>query len=275
MTVQTWLITGCSTGFGRALAEVLLESGERVVATARRPETLDPLVAAHGERVLPLKLDVTRPDEIAAVVAAARKRFAAIDALVNNAGYGYLGTVEEAPIEDARAMMETNYFGTLGMIRAVLPEMIARRAGRIVNIGSVAGQIGFPTLAYYSASKFALAGLSESLGAELALLGIHVTLAELGPYATEFTGSMTFLPPAPHYDMAALTKVAGNAAWSAGDDPRSGAIALLSALHDPTPPRRLILGREGFETIELHDGYRSAERARWLHLVKAEPAPAG
>lgn len=270
MTAQTWLVTGCSTGFGRALAELLLERGDRVIATARRTETLDPLAAAHGDRVLPLKLDVTRHDDVEAVVAAARERFGAIDVLVNNAGYGHLGTVEEAPIENARAMMETNYFGALAVIKSVLPAMIERRAGQIVNIGSVAGQIGFPALGYYCASKFALAGLTESLGAELAPLGIKVTLAELGPFVTAFVGSMAVVPPAAHYDMAALSKVAGNGAWGPGDDPRDGALALLAALADPTPPRRLILGREGLETVELHDGYRSAERSRWLGTTKLE-----
>ena len=153
--------------------------------------------------------------------------------------------------------------------------MIDRRGGQIVNIGSVAGQIGFPALGYYCASKFALAGLTESFGAEVAPLGIKVTLAELGPFVTGFVGSMTVIPPAPHYDMAALTTVAGNGKWSAGDDPRDGAIALLAALADPNPPRRLILGAEGFETVELHDRYRSAERERWLDATRLEPAAVG
>ena len=152
MSAQTWMITGCSTGFGRALAELLLARGERVVATARRCEALADLVAPHGERALALTLDITRNEDIAAALAAAEVRFGTIDVLVNNAGYGGLGTVEDAPVEEARAMFETNFFGTLAMTKAVLPGMIARRAGRIVNIGSVAGQIGFPALAHYSAS---------------------------------------------------------------------------------------------------------------------------
>lgn len=275
MTAQTWLITGCSTGFGRVLAELLLERGERVVATARRPETLDALVAAHGDRVLALQLDITRPDEIDTVVATTRERFGKIDVLVNNAGNGHVGTVEQASVDDARAMMETNLFGALTLIKAVLPEMIARRAGQIVNIGSVAGQIGFPALGYYCASKFALAGLTESLAAEVAPLGVKVTLAELGPFATEFASSMGGVMPAPHYDMAALSQIAGNSAWKGGDDPRDGAVALLAALADPAPPRRLILGQPGLTVAELHDGYRSAERARWLGTTKLELAPAG
>jgi NAD(P)-dependent dehydrogenase (short-subunit alcohol dehydrogenase family) len=264
MTTQTWLITGCSTGFGRVLAEAALERGHQVVATARRPETLAALADAHGEGLLPCRLDITRADEIAEAVAAARARFGQIDVLVNNAGYGQLGTVEDTAIDQAREVMETNYFGTLAMIRAVLPEMIARRSGQIVNIGSVAGQIGFPALSYYCATKFALVGLSESLGAELAALGIKVTLAELGPFATEFTNSMSFVPPSPHYDMAALSEISGNSNWGAGDDPRLGAEALLGALAAPEPPRRLILGQPGLDVVVLHDSRRAAERKAWL-----------
>jgi short-subunit dehydrogenase len=207
---------------------------------------------------------------VAAALAAAQARFGAIDVLVNNAGYGALGTVEDAPIEEARAMFETNFFGALAMIKAVLPSMIARRAGQIVNIGSVAGQIGFPALAHYSASKFALAGLSESLAAEVAPLGIRVTLAELGPFATHFTSSMAFVPPSPHYDLAALSVEAGNSQWGAGEDPRAGAEALLAALADAAPPRRLILGQAGAAVVELHDARRQAERRKWLSASQLE-----
>lgn len=260
--MSTWLITGCSTGFGRALAEELLARGETVVATARNPDALAGLDGA-----LRLQLDVTRPDDIAAAVAAA----GAIDVLVNNAGYGQIGTVEDTPIEAARAAMETNYFGALAMIRAVLPGMLERGSGRIVNVGSVAGQIGFAGLGYYSAAKFALAGLTESLGAELAGTGVTATLAELGPFATDFTRAMQVVPPSPRYDMAALAEQGGNAGWGSGDDPRRGARSLLDALAHPAPPRRLILGKPGLAVIELHDKRRAEERARWLPATCLEP----
>jgi NAD(P)-dependent dehydrogenase (short-subunit alcohol dehydrogenase family) len=184
--------------------------------------------------------------------------------LVNNAGYGLLGTVEDQPIEAARAIMETHFFGVLAMIKAVLPEMRQLRAGQIVNIGSVAGQIGFPALSAYSASKFALAGLTESLAAELRPLGIAVTLAELGPFATDFTRSLSFTPPSPDYDLAALSKIAGNSEWGAGDPPEAGAAALLAALRDPSPPVHLILGQAGLDVVALHDARRREERDRWL-----------
>jgi NAD(P)-dependent dehydrogenase (short-subunit alcohol dehydrogenase family) len=260
--MKTWLITGCSTGFGRALAELLLERGENVAATARRAEVLEDLDGA-----LTLKLDVTRPEQIEAAVMAAQDRFGGIDILINNAGYGQIGTVEDTPLEAARAAIETNYLGALAMIRAVLPGMLAHGSGQIVNIGSVAGQIGFAGLGYYSASKFALAGLTESLGAELAGTGVQVTLAELGPFATDFTRSMAIEPPSPRYDMAALARHGGNADWGEGDDPRDGAAALLDALADSAPPRRLILGRPGLDVIALHDARRAEERERWMPVT--------
>ena len=272
MSARTWFVTGCSGGFGRVLAEELLARGQRVVASARQPESLEPLVAAHRENALAVPLDITSPEQIAQAVAAAHSRFGAIDVLVNNAAYGQVGTVEDTPIEQARAVMETNYFGTLAMIRAVLPGMVARRAGQIVNIGSVAGQIGFPALGYYSAAKFALAGLTESLAAEVAPLGIGVTLAELGPFATGFTRSMAVVPPSGHYDMAALSRAAGNADWGTGEDPLLGVAALLAALESAAPPRRLILGQAGLDVVARHDASRRAERELWAGVASLQPA---
>jgi NAD(P)-dependent dehydrogenase (short-subunit alcohol dehydrogenase family) len=270
MAARTWLVTGCSTGFGRALAELLLARGEQVVVTARKPEVLDWLVAAHEMRALALGLDVTRAEEVAGAVEAARQRFGTIDVLVNNAGCGQVGTVEDTPIEAARAALETNFLGALAMMKAVLPEMLERRSGQIVNIGSVAGRIGFPALGYYSASKFALSGLSESLAAELSPLGIKVTLAELGPFATDFTRSMAIVPPSPHYDLAALGREAGNSEWGTGNDPREGAEALLAALDHPSPPRRLILGQPGLDVVALHEARRREEQECWLGVSRLE-----
>jgi NAD(P)-dependent dehydrogenase (short-subunit alcohol dehydrogenase family) len=272
---RTWLITGCSIGFGRELAQQLLAQGERVVATARKPETLADLVAGHEDRALALRLDVTDPEQIAAAVAAAHDRFGAIDALINNAGGGYFGPVEDAPIADARAMMELNFFGALAMVKAVLPEMVARHAGTIVNIGSVAGEVGFAGIGYYSASKFALAGLTESMAAELAPLGIAVMLAALGPFATNFAGAMGAVQPSPHYDMAALAKVGGNSHWAAGHDSRLGAAALIEAAQSASPPRRLVLGELGVEVVELHQERRAKEAERWKATSLLELAHAG
>lgn len=270
MPNKTWLITGCSTGFGRVLAEKLLAHGENVVATARRPETLSDLVKPHGNRALALKLDVTQPEDIENAISAISQQFERIDVLVNNAGYGQMGTVEDAPIETARAQMETNFFGPLALIKAVLPQMIERRSGQIVNIGSIAGQVGFPALSHYCASKFALSGLSESLAAELAPLGIHVTLAELGPFATEFANSLAVVPTSPHYDLAALSQEAGNARWTKADDPELAVEVLLDALSRPSPPRRFIISGQGLEVADLHTARRNEERERWLSWSRME-----
>lgn len=268
MASKTWLVTGCSTGFGRALAEALLERGDEVAATARNPAAIANLIATHPDRALATALDVTDPATVGRAVDAARDRFGRIDGLVNNAGYGDLGVVEETPPGVARAMMETNFFGALSMIQAVLPQMRAQGSGQIVNIGSVAGRIGFPALGYYGASKAALAGLSESLAAELRPLGVYVTLAELGPFATDFTRTMKFHPVSADYDLAALSQTAGNAGWGAGDDPRAGAAALLAALDAPEPPVRLILGQPGLEVVALHEARRAQERERWLAVSR-------
>jgi NAD(P)-dependent dehydrogenase (short-subunit alcohol dehydrogenase family) len=273
--VRNWLITGCSTGFGRALVGLLLDRGDRVVATARQPATMDALIASHPERALALKLDVTKPDEIKAAIAAARARFGPIDVLVNNAGYGDMGTVEETSVEVARAIMETNLFGAVNMIRGVVTEMRKRRSGQIVNIGSVANLVGFPALGYYCASKFALAGLTESLAAELGPLGVKVTIAELGPFATEFANKMKFnLPMTPDYDLASLARTAGSADWGPGDDPVMGAAALLAVLDAPSPPVHFLVGRPGMTTVALHDERRLLERSVWREASELSLASA-
>lgn len=260
---KVWLITGCSSGFGRALALAVLAKGERAVVAARRVDRLSDLLAHGADRVIAVPLDVTSQESVDQALAAARERFGRIDVLVNNAGYGEIGTVEETPLVVAHALMETNYYGALAMVQAVIGEMRERGSGQIINIGSIAGQIGFPALAYYCASKAALAALSEALAAELQPLGISVTLAELGPFATDFTQTMKVTAPGAQYDMAALTRQAGNASWGAGDDPALGAAALLAALDDANPPIRLVLGESGLVVAALHEGRRVVERERW------------
>ncbi len=270
MSGKTWLITGCSSGFGKVMAEELLSRGENVIATARKPETLDALTGAWPETAIGLKLDVTRQADIEAAVNAGLERFGNIDVLVNNAGYGQMGAVENAPMQMARDAMETNYFGPLALIKAVLPGMIARRSGQIVNVGSIAGQVGFPLIADYCASKFAVSGMSESLGAELEPLGIFVTLAELGPFETGFAGAMAIVPPPEHYDPVALSQEAGNGGWTSVSPAIDGVRALLKALGAPRPPRRLLLGEQGLEVAELHDRRRQAEREKWIDVIRME-----
>ena len=175
MTKETmkpvWLITGCSTGFGRELASILIARGYRVAATARDPAKLSDLVAGHEANALALQLDVDKPAEIAAVVEATQQKFGRIDVLVNNAGYGYLAAVEEGEDANIRAMFETNFFGLAALTRAVLPLMRAEKSGAVVNISSVGGFIGNPGSAYYAATKFAVEGLSEALRRRLGRSG--------------------------------------------------------------------------------------------------------
>jgi len=173
---RVWLITGCSTGFGRALTEGLLERGEVVVATARQPKQLEELVQQYSGRILTLRLDVTQPAEIEAAVNQAMTKFERIDVLVNNAGYGVFGAVEEVSDLEVRRQFETNMYGALNVTRVVLPHLRHQRSGHILNISSSGGFVGFPGAGIYCASKFALEGWSEALAKEVSPLGIYVTI---------------------------------------------------------------------------------------------------
>ncbi len=183
-----WFITGCSTGFGRELARATLDRGYRVVVTARRPADIADLAVGREARALLLQLDVTKPEEIAAAVAAAEARFGRIDVLVNNAGIGYFGAVEESDDNEVRRMFEINFWGLANTTRAVLPGMRARRSGHIVNISSMGGVRGAPGVGYYNATKFALEGLSEALAQEVAALGITVLIVEPSGFRTDWAG---------------------------------------------------------------------------------------
>jgi NAD(P)-dependent dehydrogenase (short-subunit alcohol dehydrogenase family) len=170
-----WLITGCSTGFGREIARAALEAGHTAVVTARRTEAVQDFVDEFGDRALAVALDVTDTDQIADAVSAAEQAFGGIDVLVNNAGHGYLSAVEEGEDAEVRKLFEVNYFGAVNMIKAVLPAMRARRSGHIVNISSMTGLVANPPNAYYSSTKFALEAVTEALATEVRSLGIKVT----------------------------------------------------------------------------------------------------
>ena len=185
---DVWFITGCSTGFGRELAKLVLEQGYRAVITARDPNKILDLKVGHENRALLLKLDVTNRTEVEYAVKRAESAFGSIDVLVNNAGYGYLAAIEESDETEVRNMVETNFFGLARMIHEVLPGMRRRRRGSIVNISSIGGLVGFPGTGYYCATKFAVEGLSESLSKEVAPLGIKVLVVEPGPFRTDWAG---------------------------------------------------------------------------------------
>jgi len=248
-----WLITGCSTGFGRELSKALLDSGYRVAVTARDAAKIADLVADHSENGLPLSLNVDSPEQIAAAVAATLDRFGRIDVLVNNAGYGYLAAVEEGEDAEIRAMFETNVFGLAAMCRAALPAMRAQKSGTIVNISSMGGVCGFPGIGYYNATKFAVEGLSEAMAKELAPLGVKVLIVEPGPFRTDWAGRSLKTPKEPigAYAETAIARRNATQAYSGtqAGDPVRGVKAIIRTVESANPPLRLVLGSVAQDVI--------------------------
>jgi NAD(P)-dependent dehydrogenase (short-subunit alcohol dehydrogenase family) len=248
-----WFITGCSSGFGREFVRAALRRGFRVVATARDPKKLGNLIAGHEEKAKIIALDVTDSDQIKLAVSEAERTFGRIDVLVNNAGYGYLAAVEEGEEKDIRAIFDTNFFGVVAMIQAVLPGMRTRRHGYIVNIASVGGVIGHAGSGYYAATKFAVEGLSEALAQEVEPLGIHVLIVEPGPFRTNFGRSVKQSPNIiADYENSAgkhRRETIEHSGKQPGD-PARAAEAVISALQSPTPPRHLVLGHAGFDNVD-------------------------
>ncbi len=242
-----WLITGCSTGFGRELAALVLARGWRAVVTARDVGKVADLVQDHEERALALALDVDQRAQVDAVVAQAEAKFGAIDVLVNNAGYGYLAAIEEGEDAEIRAMFETNLFGLIAATQAVLPGMRARRRGHIVNISSIGGLVSFPATGFYHATKYAVEGLSESLAQEVAPLGIKVTVVEPGPFRTDWAGrsikqSTIRIDDYEPTAGARRSQTEGRSGKQPGD-PGRGAEAIIAAVQSDQPPLRLLLGK--------------------------------
>jgi len=274
-----WFITGCSTGFGRELAQILLKRGYRVVATARDKAKIADLVAGHGRTGLALKLDVDKEADIEAAVKAARDRFGRIDVLVNNAGYGYLAAIEEGDDADVRAMFDTNFFGLAAMTRAVLPVMRAQKSGAIVNISSIGGFIGFPGSGYYAATKFAVEGLSESLSKEVAPLGIKVIIVEPGPFRTDWAGRSLKTPKQP-IDAYAQTAIArrrqiqGISGSQAGDPVRASE-AIIAAVDQERPPLRLPLGAVAYEAMGAEIEALRKEHASLEQIARGADYPKG
>jgi NAD(P)-dependent dehydrogenase (short-subunit alcohol dehydrogenase family) len=248
-----WFITGCSTGFGRELAKILLKRDYRVIATARDQAKIADLVKGHDKDGLALKLDVDKEADIEAAVKAACDRFGRIDVLVNNAGYGYLAAVEEGDDADVRAMFETNFFGLAAMTRAVLPVMRAQKSGAIVNISSIGGFIGNPGSGYYAATKFAVEGLSEALSKEVGPLGIKVIIVEPGPFRTDWAGRSLKTPKKPidAYTQTAIARrrqIQGISGSQAGDPVRASE-AIITAVEQQHSPLRLPLGAFAYELM--------------------------
>lgn len=263
---KVWFITGASSGFGRALAEAVLERGERVVATARKPETLRDLIERYPSAARAVRLDVTNLTDVKNAISEAVTEFGRIDVLVNNAGYGLVGAIEEASGAQIKQQFETNVFGVLNVTREALPVLRGQRSGHIVNIGSVVGFSAVPSLGFYSATKFALEGLSEALAAEVAPHGIKTTLVEPGPYETGFNSkSVSFgdYPlPKVYPSVEELTKTFAEISGPNAGDPVKAVQVIIEAVESDDPPFRLPLGLFAYQGIEAK-----------LEAVKQQIAP--
>jgi len=246
-----WLITGCSTGFGRELAKLVLARGWRAVVTARDASKVADIAEGHAGQALVLPLDVTDRGQIDAAVAATKERFGRIDVLVNNAGYGYLAAIEEGEDAAVREMFEANVFGLVDMTKAVLPVMRKQRSGLIVNVSSIGGLTSFAATGYYHGTKYAVEGISESLATEVKPLGIDVLIVEPGPFRTNWAGPSIKQSATQIDDYAATAgerrkQTAARSGNQAGDPVRAAQAIIDAALSD-TPPLRLLLGKTALE----------------------------
>ncbi|MGN5635147.1 oxidoreductase [Streptomyces sp. AC154] len=270
---RVWLITGASSGFGRAIASAALAAGDTVVATARRPETLDDLVAAHPDRAVAVQLDVTDTARIADVVADTVLWYGRIDVVVNNAGMGMIGAVEETSDRELRDLMDLHFFGPAALVRAVLPHMRRNGSGAVVQMSSMGGRFTFPGVGAYSATKFALEGLSEALAVEVAPHGIKVLIVEPGSFRTGFAGGGALHQSAalPAYE-ATVGPVRSDLPGSDGKqegDPAKAATAILTALDAPDTPLRLPLGNDAADAVLAALDASRAEVLTWEKLSRS------
>ncbi len=263
---RVWFVTGASSGLGQALARRLLAGGARVIVSARDPAAIAPLAAAYPEQALALRLDIRDEAMVADAVAAGLARFGTIDVLVNNAAFGLFGAVEEVTEAQARAVFDTNFFGTLRMIRHVLPVMRARAAGRIINISSAVARFGVGGLGLYAASKCAIEGLSTALVGELAPLGIHVMVAEPGALATAFGANMAHADSLPAYGFIRERWAQWLDQALLGDLDRAAA-AIVEAGLMSAPPATLVLGQDALQLVRGKLEADLAECLRWTPLT--------
>jgi NAD(P)-dependent dehydrogenase (short-subunit alcohol dehydrogenase family) len=264
---KTWLITGCSTGFGRVLAEAALDRGDKVVVTARNADSVADFVERYPDIARSIALDVTKPGDAAAAAALAEKEFGGLDILVNNAGYGMVGALEEVAPEEYRPMFETNVFGLIETTRAALPALRRTGGGRIVNISSVGGLASRAGFGLYNGTKFAVEGLSEALAEEVAPFGISVIIVEPGAFRTDFLGRSI---GGAKTRLAEYEATAGQArAYREGNDgsqpgdPVRGIAVLLKAVDAAQPPLRLPLGADAYARIRTKLDQFGKEMAAW------------
>lgn len=266
---QVWLITGCSRGFGRALATAVLAAGHQLVATARNPLQLADLIEQYGRQVCPLALDVTDQQAAGDAVKAAVDTFGRLDILVNNAGYGNVGSIEDTSLADFRAQIETNLFGVINVTKAVIPTMREQRSGHIIQFSSVGGRIGALGRAPYSAAKWGVEGFSEVLAKEVGPLGIKVTIIEPGGFRTDFAGASTVI----HEGRSEYDATVGEVARFQRDyhtnqpgDPVKAASVILHIASLEDPPLRLLLGSDAVDAVEQSDLARLEADRKWRDL---------
>ncbi len=271
-TSRVWLITGCSTGFGKLLSERLLKQGERVVATARKLESLSSLssLVKTENQLIRMRLDVTQNHLIQTVIQHTLEKFGKIDILVNNAGYGYVGALEETSESEIRKIFNTNVFGLIKMIRAVLPQMRQQKSGHIINLSSVSGVVALPGVSIYAATKFAVEAISESLSAEVSSFGIKITIIEPSGFRTDFAGrSIHKTPPMKEYDESLnytrnyYQTINGNQPG----DPNKAVDAIIQMANHPQPPLRLVLGVNALQRVQKKLEQYVTEMSEWKEVT--------
>jgi NAD(P)-dependent dehydrogenase (short-subunit alcohol dehydrogenase family) len=279
MPDNVWFITGCSTGFGRHFAAAVLAKGYRCVVTARNPKQVEDIAAGYKETALVLELDVTDRSEVESSVKSAESRFGRIDVLVNNAGIGYFGSIEESDEAEVKRMFDINFWGLSAMTRAVLPGMRKRRSGHIVNVSSIGGLTAYPALAYYHASKFAVEGFSETLAKEVAHLGIKVTLVEPSGFRTDWAGrsandvknNIADYAESAGQNLKSLRAASGKQAG----DPKRAADAIIKAVEANDPPLHLLLGKAAWKNAHLKLDALNKDFDAWRETTEGADFPEG
>jgi NADP-dependent 3-hydroxy acid dehydrogenase YdfG len=276
---RVWFITGASTGFGRLLAEQTLRAGHKVVATARKPEQIANLSHDYADRCLVLPLDVTNQTQVNSAVTETLAKFGRVDVLVNNAGYGVAGAIEEVSAAEFLPMFETNIFGLLRVTRAFLPQFRKQHSGHILNLSSIGGVVAGPGIGFYNATKFAVEGISEALAAELAPLGIRVTIIEPGPFRTDFLGRSGVVAKTriPDYDSTAgnMRKYFAENDGKQRGDPLRAVEAMMQVVESPEPPLRLLLGVSALQRLRAKFDNWQKEIAAWEQVTVGADFPEG
>lgn len=271
---KIWFVTGSSTGFGRIWTEAALRRGDKVVATARDPRKLEDLRDSFGESVLVLPLDVTDREAVFQTVGEGHRHFGRLDVVVSNAGYGYMGAVEEVEFAEFKSNFETNVFGALSVMQAALPLLRKQRSGRILAVSSIGGLVSSPTGGSYGPTKFALEAMTEALAGEVAEFGIRVTIIEPGSFATDFGSSKRSATPMAEYGAVRDATNAKFQPENAGD-PRATAAAILKLVDSDDPPLRLLLGSTPLPIIRESYAKRIETWEAWTQVSDAAQGSGG